>query len=125
MSESFPKQDRIRATRDFERVFRQGKKKQGRLVCLHYLYNNEDRTRVGITVSKKVDKRAVVRNLIKRRLREIFRKNRQNFPGCLDMVFRALPACANAEFGELRDEIISLAADIGYKKTDNISDKTI
>lgn len=125
MSERFPKQDRIRATRDFERVFRQGKKKQGRLVCIHYLYNKEDRTRVGITVSKKVDKRAVVRNLIKRRLREIFRKNRQIFPCCHDIVLRALPACASAEYGELRDEVISLAADIGFKKTDNISDTII
>lgn len=125
MSERFPKQDRIRAARDFERVFRQGKKKQGRFICIHYLYNKEDRTRVGITVSKKVDKRAVVRNLTKRRLREIFRKNRQMFPCCLDIVFRALPACANAEYGELRDEVISLAADIGFKKTDNISDTII
>ena len=125
MSEGFPKQDRIRAKRDFERVFRQGKKKQGRLVCLHYLYNKEDRTRVGITVSKKVDKRAVVRNLVKRRIREIFRRNRQSFPDCLDIVFRALPACAAAEYGELRDEIISLAADIGYKTTDTFPDKIV
>ncbi|MGE4267610.1 MAG: ribonuclease P protein component [Deferribacterales bacterium] len=125
MSESFPEKDRLKITRDFERVFRQGKKKQGRFVCIHYLYNEEDRTRVGITVSKKVDKRAVVRNLIKRRLREIFRRNRQVFPCCLDMVFRALPACTNADYGELRDEVISLAADIGLKKTDNISDTII
>jgi len=37
-------------------------------------------TRLGIVVSKKVDKRAVYRNLIKRRLRESFRNIIQTFP---------------------------------------------
>lgn len=125
MSESFPQGDRIRSKRDFERVFRQGRKRTGRFVCLHYIYNEEDRTRVGLTVSKKVDTRAVIRNLIKRRLRDIFRRNRQSFPDCLDIVIRALPGCAQAQYGELRDEVLKLAEYAGSNKTVNSADKTV
>lgn len=125
MSESFPPRDRIKAKRDFERVFRQGKKRTGKFVCLHYIYNDEDRTRIGLTVSKRVDSRAVIRNLIKRRLREIFRKNRQCFPDCLDIVIRALPGCALAQYGELLEEVLKLAEYAGHTKPDNSADKTV
>ena len=43
-------------------------------------------TRVGITVTKKIDSRAVLRNLIKRRVREWFRTHRGGFYSGIDVV---------------------------------------
>ena len=42
--------------------------------------------RIGITVSKKVDKRAVIRNRIKRLLREVFRRKYQELKENYDFV---------------------------------------
>ena len=49
-------------------------------------------TRIGITVSRKVGK-AVYRNQLKRWIREIFRRNKANFPRKADIVFilKSLP----------------------------------
>jgi len=116
----FLKRERLRKNKDFENVFRNGKQKRGVLVAVHYICNEEeDVERLGVTVSKRVDKRAVVRNQLKRRLREIFRTNRDIFPDGYDFVLRALPKSGNALQGELEDEIRSLVKLIGYKKTDN------
>jgi ribonuclease P protein component len=57
-------------------------------------------TRVGFTVSTKVGN-AVVRNRIRRRLRELFRKRRQDFPKGLDMVLVARQSAAEADLARL------------------------
>ncbi len=57
-------------------------------------------TRVGFTVSTKVGN-AVVRNRIRRRLRELFRKRRQDFPKGLDMVLVARQSAAQADLARL------------------------
>lgn len=57
-------------------------------------------TRVGFTVSTKVGN-AVVRNRIRRRLRELFRKRRDEFPKGLDMVIIARQSAAEADLARL------------------------
>lgn len=54
-------------------------------------------TRVGFTVSSKVGN-AVVRNRVRRRLRELFRTRRSELPKGLDMVLIARNSAATAEW---------------------------
>lgn len=57
-------------------------------------------SRLGITVTTKIDKRAVVRNKLKRRLREIFRMLRSSLTGNYDIsviVRRDAPTCSYAD----------------------------
>jgi ribonuclease P protein component len=54
-------------------------------------------------VSKKVGK-AVVRNKVKRRFREIFRRNKPAGAPCMDVVINARRSVVEAEFALLRDE---------------------
>lgn len=54
--------------------------------------------RLGLAVSRSVGK-AVTRNRIKRRLREIFRRNSHDYAD-LDLVVRARPSAAGASFRE-------------------------
>ena len=115
------KTERLKKKNEFEKVFRQGRKLTGKFVALHYIYNGEDQRRVGVTVSKRVDKRAVARNRLKRRFREIFRTNKEHFPSGFDYVLRALPKSLEAEYGELIYEILKLAENIRPEKpADNI-----
>jgi len=64
--------------------------------------------KAGIITSKRVGG-AVVRNRVRRRLRELVRHTRAHFlPGCLIVVI-AKPAAAAASFEELREEWLLLA----------------
>lgn len=123
-NQRFRKAERLRKQKEFERVFRKGRKHVGRYVALHYIYNGEDLRRVGLTVSKRVDKRAVARNRLKRRFREIFRTNKDLFPSGFDFVLRALPKSLEADYGELRYEILKLAENIRPEKSD-LSDNQV
>ncbi len=74
MTESFPKSARLRKKADF-------KKKGIFFVKGDYLNFSitEGKERLGISISKKLVKKAVSRNKIKRMIREVFRRTRQKY----------------------------------------------
>jgi ribonuclease P protein component len=81
---SFTKADRILSRSDFIRLSKTGKKIQNRHFIITFLTGRFERTRLGITVSKKVGK-AVTRNRIKRYAREYFRRNRHHMTKSWDI----------------------------------------
>jgi ribonuclease P protein component len=82
----------------FGHVYREGRSWAGKLAVLKALPNRRDVTRCGITVSRRVGK-AVARNRVKRRLREIIRQAPLQ-PGW-DIVIIARAAAAEADYGNL------------------------
>lgn len=72
---TFPPQARVRAKADFDRVFAHGRRVATPVLALHFLADDAP-ARLGLAVSRKVDRRAVARNRIKRRLRDHFRRHR-------------------------------------------------
>lgn len=71
--------------------------------------------RVGITASKKLGK-AVVRNRVRRRLREVYRLNEEKFQPGWDIVVVARSRCINADFGKLTSAYLSLGEKAGILK---------
>jgi ribonuclease P protein component len=69
------------------------------------------RNRLGLTVSRKVGN-AVVRNQIKRRIREWFRRHRNEFPKG-DLVVIARPSAGKVPPAVLRRDLRSAAAALG------------
>ena len=79
------------------------------------LYARKNRTtanRVGVTVSKKLGG-AVVRNRVRRRLREVYRLNEHRFAPGWDIVVVARSRCVGAEFASLERAYLSLAEKAG------------
>jgi len=74
--------------------------------------NRSQQNRVGITVSKKLGK-AVVRNRIRRRIREIYRLNEERFTPGWDIVIVARSRCIDADFGKMGGAFLSLAKKSG------------
>ncbi len=94
-------------TSDFDRLYRQAQRRERSRRFLLLASRNEQReTRWGLSVKARLGG-AVMRNRIKRRLREILRAAGLA-PGW-DIVVQPLTAeVARAEFGELRDELRGL-----------------
>ncbi len=65
-------------------------------------------SRIGVTITRKIDKRAVVRNRLRRRIKETFRLERGNFVAPVEMVVVALNGANELEFKDLRGEFLSL-----------------
>ena len=98
----------------FRRLYRTAGQANGFLV----LYARPNRTginRVGITAGKKLGK-AVVRNRVRRRLREVYRLNEEKFKPGWDIVVVARSRCITASFEKLTDSYLSLAGKAGILK---------
>jgi ribonuclease P protein component len=69
--------ERIKTKQEFQRVFQEGKTLTYFPVkCLYFPNNRSETHKIGVAVSKKKIKKAVHRNLVKRRIREAYRKNK-------------------------------------------------
>jgi ribonuclease P protein component len=109
---AFPRRARVRKRPDYLRIQTRGR----RVSTPHYLVfalPAEDpaprpTARVGITVSKKVGN-AVVRNRVKRWIRESCRRLGASLPHGLDLVVVARPSAATAGFAPTATELASLA----------------
>ncbi|WP_404312273.1 ribonuclease P protein component [Agrococcus terreus] len=100
------KANRIVRGDDFRRIVRTGRRVGGPLAVVHRTKPEAARSRFGFIVSKQVGN-AVVRNRVRRRLSEIVRAELPLDPA-EDIVIRALPAAAEADFATLRAGITAL-----------------
>ena len=113
-----PQQSRMRRAEDFRRVLRTGRRAGGSVLTGHLLLPvgpdgaadtsgevlSGDPAKVGFVVSRAVGS-AVVRNRVKRRLRELMRGRLASLPrGCL-LVLRAHPAAARARQADLAADL--------------------
>jgi len=72
-SARFPRRHRLLNAADYARVFREAERSQDRYFTVLTSPNTLTHPRLGLAISKKTDKRAVIRNRIKRQVRESFR----------------------------------------------------
>jgi ribonuclease P protein component len=107
--------DRLRERRDFLRVSRDGiRTNTPSFVLLAAPRRNADQgqnPRLGITASRRVGP-AVVRSLVKRRIREWFRQHREDLPLSRDIVVIARSNAATASWTAIEAELCVSAAQL-------------
>lgn len=74
------KENRIQQKKDFERIKRNGTRIDTPLFGLLWLKENNEEKKMGMVVSKRISKKAVERNKIRRLLAEATRKHLRDIP---------------------------------------------
>src|SRR5262245_60536429 len=105
----FPAVRRLKLSREFERVRKEGHAVRGELLMLSVLpVDGEKRFRVGLITSRSVGG-AVARNRVRRRLREIVRRNQDALKGGVWFVVIARRLAAQTDSAALEAEWLRLA----------------
>lgn len=100
----------LNRTEQFALVYRKGISRADGLAVVKALRNGLDFTRCGFSVSRRVGK-AVVRNRVKRRLREVLRLT--PLPPGWDIVVIARPPVAGARYADIEKSVRGLLCRAG------------
>lgn len=107
----FSSKDRLRRSREFKQVTRRGRRAAASAYVVLTAPGIPGRgPRLGLTVSRKVGN-AVVRNRVKRRIREWFRASRATWPGAWDIVVIARREAAEIEYDRGAELLSRLVAE--------------
>ena len=105
----FRRAQRLTRASEFRRVRDFGRRLPGNLLSVAVLKDpSPDPLRVGIVTSRKLGA-AVVRNRVRRRLREIVRRHQHEIAAGTCMVVIARPSAAAASYHRLEEELLRLA----------------
>ena len=96
----------------FQRLYRKGGSVADRYLVLYCRKNDGSENSAGLTVGVKLG-HAVVRNRIRRRLREIYRLHESRFLPGWDIVVVARARAVTASYGQLERSYLALAGQAG------------
>ena len=105
---------RLSRSRDFDAVYRRGTSTSTRYLVLHWFPRDEDfdgEPRLGLAVPRSVGS-AVVRNRMKRLLREVWRELLPSVPAGHDYVLAARPGVAEPAETRGRDWLVAEVSDV-------------
>lgn len=118
VKQPFPKSARLRAKAEFELVYSRRCRASNGILLVYAALNNAGTTRLGMSVSRKVGG-AVVRNRIRRLLREAFRHCRLELPAGLDLV--VIPSSADrASLAAYQESLVRLAQKLARRLKESV-----
>jgi len=100
--------DKSLKKKDFERIFKKGKKIKENFLMLVADENKKSKHCFGFVVSRKISKKATVRNKIKRRLRSLIKAKMETIKKGLDVIVVAFPGAGEKSFRETEETIDAL-----------------
>ena len=98
---------RLTRRAEFDAVYRNGRRRSSRQFTVFFASNGLGENRFGMSVGRALGG-AVVRNRIRRRVREILRLDRGGIPSGWDIIVHPRASVAGAEFTPLREELLAL-----------------
>ena len=108
-----PKANRLVKESDFKEVAKRAKPIHSKLFILKKIFSPDQNTAFGMVISAKVSKKAVVRNKIRRRAREILRPLLPIFKPGFKVMLVAKNSIIDKNFKEIKDDLESLLKQAG------------
>ena len=115
-----PRENRLKKEKDFKLVLRSKNFFSDDFLILKDIRNDLEISRFAFIVSKKISNKAVIRNRIKRLLREAVRADIKNIKGGWDIIFFTRKNIVEKKYFEIEEEIKRL-----LKKADMYDEKDI
>jgi ribonuclease P protein component len=111
---TFKRTERIHLQKDFLKVLKFGRRlvHPAILIFVYPRKNGGPVRRLGLITSRKIGI-AAKRNRLKRRLREIFRLNKNNIKPGFDIVFRPQASASKLNYSQLSSTVLSLLMKAG------------
>lgn len=103
----FPREVRLVSRGEFDSVYRAGKRRSSPHFTVFFRANALSQSRFGFSIKKALGG-AVVRNRIRRRVREIVRRHRMEIPAGIDVVIHPKSTVSKAPFAALEQELLKL-----------------
>ena len=107
----------LKKNSDFRRLYSKGQSAVNPYVVVYCRRNREKVNRLGYTVSTKLG-HAVVRNRVRRRLREICRLNSPAMKTGYDIVVVARSRCVNARYAKMDAAFLDACGTLGLLRED-------
>jgi ribonuclease P protein component len=114
-SMTFPREARLVRRGEFDAVYRAGRRRSSSHFTVFLRANELPDSRFGVSIKRALGG-AVVRNRIRRRLREIVRCHRSEIPAGWDFVIHPKSAVGKAPFAELTEELVRLLESAGQAR---------
>ncbi len=110
----FPRAYRLTTRRQFVEVYRRGLKARRPSFTVFGLPNDLDGCRIGLTVTRRAGT-AVVRNRIKRVLRDVFRRHRDELPVAMDLVVNGESSMLSMSAERIERDFLGAVAELARK----------
>lgn len=104
---SFPRSHRLASKAEYKTLFDKSNKVSQRCLLILFKPNQKANARLGLVIGKRAINSAVIRNRVKRILRESFRQNQEKLKG-LDIIIIARQQCDKLTKQKLREGIDQL-----------------
>lgn len=112
---ALPQPHRLRRWQDFREVYRKGIRRSGRFLTLRGLRHSPEveksATQIGISISQKVSKKAVVRNRVKRQIRAALRHLLPRLTPGWQLVVVVRPGAQKCDYAQFLRELEQLLAE--------------
>jgi len=102
------KKYRLAKEKAFKRVYQKGKFFFTSNINLRFAKNQEKNSRFGFVISKKISKKATIRNRIKRQLSEIIRKNLKSIVKGKDIVIKVKKPYIEKDFNQKEQILVKI-----------------
>lgn len=106
---TFRRYERIKKSFEYKRVYENGERTKDKYLTVYVLKAEEGRaySKVGFSVSKKFFKKAVLRNRVKRLLKEVFRINKDKIKKGYDIVIIPHSPVVELKFSDIASHLLN------------------
>ena len=107
----------VKENHEFRRIYRKGRSAVSPYLVVYCQKNREGRSRLGVTVSKKLG-HAVVRNRVRRRFRELYRLHKGDMLPGYDIIMVARVRAAELPYAKLEKQYLRCLSQLGLLRED-------